>query len=164
MREVRRLHAAVKNKKNVSTIKVHSFEFLLLSFGMLEEWVFAEEDDLRRKRSRLLELKNVFVDIVCNGGDDKQLLSIKEMIDGDESLNTEQLAAKLLYNITRNTGFETTKGKLGNCFIIDCCDWDARSDDDICGLDNARIDANRKIKDIYEHSVLKEAFVKAGLE
>jgi hypothetical protein len=38
-------------------------------------------------------------------------------------MNTEQLSAKRLLEITRNTGFETTKGKLGDCFIVDQCEW-----------------------------------------
>ena len=64
---------------------------------------------------------------------------------------------------TRNTGFETTKGRLGSCFIVDCCDWDKRQSDDICGLDQKRLTGDEKIKIIFENSVLKNTFAKAGL-
>lgn len=163
LRETQRLHSVVKGKQNVSVIKIHSFEFVLLSFQRLYDWVFAEQDELKEKRKGLLELANKLVDIICNGGDIKKLSSAREALNYSDSLNTEQLSAKLLFDITRNTGFETTKGKLGDCFIVDCCDWEARGDDDICGLDQSRISGRSKIKEVFENSVLKDSFTKAGL-
>ena len=163
MRETQRLYIALKDKKNVFAVKIHSFEFVLLSFRMLEDWVFAKEDELKKKRIKLIELKNLFVSIICNGGDEKNLASMKEELKISGSLNTEQLSAKLLFEITRNTGFETTKGMISDCFMVDCCDWANREDDDICGLDDNRITADKKIKDIFEYSVLKDSFAKAGL-
>ncbi len=162
LREAQRLYYATKDKKNVSIIKVHSFEFVLLSFKLLEKWMFAEDDELKDKRARLFEIKDIFVDLVCNGGDSSTLSSIKEELDS-ESCNTEQLSSKLLFQITRNTGFETGKGKLGDCFVVDCCDWKARGDDDNCGLDETRLTSDNKIRQIVENSVLKDAFAKAGL-
>ena len=105
----------------------------------------------------------LFVDIICNGGDDKKLNLLKEELKISDSLNTEQLSAKLLFEITRNTGFETSKGKFGDCFVVNCCDWTQREEDDICGLDDKRLTADEKIKYIFEYSVLKDSFVKAGL-
>ena len=163
LRETQRLYIALKNKKNVSVIKIHSFEFVILSFQMLEDWIFAKEDELKDKRVRLIELKNLFVSIIRNGGDDKKLASMKEELKISDSLNTEQLSAKLLFEITRNTGFETSKGRIGDCFMVDCCDWTKREEDDICGLDEKRLTAEEKIKNIFEYSVLKDSFAKVGL-
>ena len=163
LRETKRLYSAMKDKGNVSAIKIHSFEFVLLSFKKLTDWVFAEKDELKEKRAGLLELKDLLVDVINNGGDVAKLQAMKAALKISEALNTEQLSAKLLFEITRNTGFETTKGKLGDCFIIDCCEWSERMPDDICGLDETRITADKKVSEIYENSVLKESFTKAGL-
>ena len=163
LRETQRLYSAIKDKGNVSAIKIHSFEYVLLSFEMLTDWVFAEQDELKEKRAGLLELKDILVDVINNGGDVAKLQAMGAALQTFETMNTEQLSAKLLFEITRNTGFETTKGKLGDCFIVDCCEWAERMTNDICGLDDTRITADTKISEIYENSILKEAFTKAGL-
>jgi len=163
LRETQRLYSAMKNKESVSLIKIHSFEFVLLSFKMLVDWVFAEQDELKEKRTGLLDLKDILVDVINNGGDVAKLKAMKAALSISETLNTEQLSAKLLFEITRNTGFETTKGRLGACFTVDCCEWADRMPDDICGLDGAGTTADQKIFEIYENSVLKESFAKAGL-
>ena len=163
LREILRVRELVKNKKNVAVIKVHSFEFVLLSFTMLENWVFAQKDELKEKRKNLLEFRRLFVDIICNGGDAEKLFLLKETQDCFEKMNSEQISAKLLFEITRNTGFETSKSKLGICYVNNCCEWDDREPDDICGLDDKRLSAYDKIRNIVEFSVLKDSFAKAGL-
>ena len=163
LREIHRLNSVIKSKSNVSAVNIHSFEFVLFSFPMLEDWVFAQEDDLKDRRKKLLEFKEVFVDIICNGGDIQMLSSLREAVNLSETMNTEQIAAKMLFEITRNTGFETTKSKVGACFTVDCCKWNERQSNDICGLDERRLTADEKAKVIFEHSVLKDSFAKAGL-
>ena len=76
----------------------------------------------------------------------------------------EQLSAKLLFDLTRNTGFEVSKGVLGECWIKSCCEWDQRQEDDICGLDNSKLSVLEKMKRIYAGSSLKTQFPKVGLE
>ena len=163
LRELQRLYAMTRVRQNIHVVSVHSFEFVLLSFQMLEGWVFAGDDRLKEKRVEFLKAKDLFVGIMSRGGDMSQLSELKERIDFSTSTNSEQISAKLLFEITRNTGFETTKGKLGDCFIVDCCDWTQRAEGDICGLDERRITGKEKIKEMFEHSVLKESFAKAGL-
>ncbi len=80
-----------------------------------------------------------------------------------DKVNTEQISAKLLTGITRNTGFETDKAKVGPCFIINCCEWKERMDDDICGLDVSRLTADEKMRQLVDYSILKNAFQEAGL-
>ena len=163
LREIQRLHTAIKGKNNIRVIEVQSFEFVLLSFRLLEDWVFAEEDELKEKRSNLLEAKDLFVQIMTSGGDASSLKSFKELFDIPTARNSEQISSSLLYEITRNTGFETGKGTLGDCFAVDCCDWKSREDDDVCGLDDRRISADEKFRSVFEYSVLKDSFAKAGL-
>lgn len=155
LRETQRLFSLITNKNNVSVIKIHSFEFVLLSFKFLTEWIFAEHDELKEKRMKLIDFKDKLVNLINNGGDDNAVRSLKESYDFSDTMNLEQLSAKVLFDITRNTGFETSKGKIGECFIVDCCEWTDREDDDICGLNTERITGEAKIKSIFEQSVLK---------
>ena len=93
--------------------------------------------------------------------------SLRELVNYDSHLdehNIEQLTAKLLFDLTRNTGFEISKGTIGECWINSCCEWNERQDDDICGLDSERLSLYDKMKIIYENTCLKEQFKTAGLE
>jgi hypothetical protein len=163
LRETQRLYYSIKGKNNVAVIKIHSFEFVLLSFRMLEDWVFAKEDDLKKSRRNLLDFKTEFVSIICNGGDAASLSEMKKAASYSDKLNSEQISAKLLFEITRNTGFETDKGKLGDCFTVSCCEWENRQSDDICGLDDRKLTSDEKLKNIFDNSILKDSFAGAGL-
>lgn len=163
LREARKLKSIIQDKNNVYIISIHSFEFVLLSFNKLEQWVFAEVDELKEKRQDIIEAKNIFVDIILYGGDYSKLSKLKDGLAYSQNYNTEKLAAKLLYDITRNTGFETDKGSLGECFTVNCCEWSNRQDDDICGLDEMRLTAYDKARTIVEESVLQDAFLTGGI-
>ena len=158
LRETRRLKAVIDGKDNIRVIKVHSFEFALLSFELLEQWVYAEEDELKEKRQDLLKARAVFLQQNAAGADAAGLQAFKEAFAEYESKNSEQIAAKLLYEITRNTGFETSKTRVGDCFINTCCEWAKRQSSDICGLDSHKINAGEKARLLVDHSVLKAAF------
>ena len=163
IREVRTLKRNVTGKTNVQVILVHSFEFVVLSFHLLEKWVFAERDELREKRANLLLLREQFVRLINFGGTIEDIIEFKKRFLEVDFTNTERLASKLLYNITRNTGFETDKRTLGKCFTVDCCQWSDRQPDDECGLDNDRISSRKKAEMLVEHSILKEKFERVGL-
>ena len=162
IREYKRLQNNVSGKPNVHIISIHSFEFVLLSFRFLAQWVFAEQDDLLKKRHALLRASALLVMIVSNGGTANELSELKEIILHVQDINTEQIAAKLLYEITRNTGFETDKGSLGPCFFVDCCDWHGRQPNDLCGLEHNKISAHAKAENLVEYSVLKRALEGVG--
>lgn len=163
LREIRRLKAAVTGKNNIRIIKVHSFEFSLLSFEHLEDWVFAVKDELRDKRSTWLEARNIFVKLITKGGNADELSEFKQRYDFSDKKNSEMISAKLLYEITKNTGFETDKSKVGECFVKNCCEWEQRQEDDICGLDDSRITVSEKMSQLKQYSVLQEALREAGL-
>ncbi len=163
LRELTRLKRNISGKNNVKIIKVHSFEFSLLSFEFLEQWVFAEEDELKEKRSTILQARNIFVGLIQNGGNSEELSEFKSVYHYQSKMNTEKISAKLLYDITRNTGFETNKSQVGECFINSCCEWSDRQEDDICGLENKRLTLSEKMKQLIGHSVIQDALREVGL-
>ncbi len=163
LREFSRLKKNISGKNNIRLIKIHSFEFSLLSFEYLEQWVFAEEDELRDKRKALIDARNAFVKLVVRGATSDELKEFKSLYQFQDKANTEKISARLLFEITRNTGFETDKSKIGSCFVLNCCDWNDRQQDDICGLDKKRLKAHDKIEQIIKHSVLHDSFKEAGL-
>lgn len=81
-----------------------------------------------------------------------------------DSHNIEQISAKLLFDLTRNTGFEVSKGSIGECWIKSCCDWLERQADDVCGLDKTRLSVTDKMKSIYSGTSLCREFSNIGLE
>ncbi len=163
LREIDGLKRGIKNKRNVHVIDVHSFEFVLLSFKSLIQWIFAEQDELKDKRQALIRARDMFIEQVIQSVDIAESDELESLFPYAKTHNNEQTAAELLYQITRNTGFETDKGKLGECFVVNCCEWAYRQSDDRCGLDASRITAERKKLCIINESVLKSAFEKVGL-
>ena len=164
LRETKRLATVIAGKDNIHLIRLHSFEYGLLSFELLEQWVFAEVDELRDQRQELLNARALFIQMITTSVEDSATLTaFKEMFGDYKNKNSEQIAAKLLYEITRNTGFETDKSKLGECFVNPCCEWAARQNDDICGLDKRKINAKEKAILLMKRSALKKAFQGAEL-
>ena len=134
-----------------------------MSFEFLDQWVFAESDELRDKRHIILEARNRFVKLITSGGNADELNKFKSLYDYQDKLNSEKLSAKLLFDITRNTGFETDKSHVGPYFISSCCEWTDRQEDDICGLDDRRLTLSEKMEQLIKHSVLETAFKEAGI-
>lgn len=151
VREQKRLSTLINGKKNIICIKLISFEFLLLQFESLVDWVFAKDDALLEKRKNLIDVRSTLLEIL----DGKESVgfhmndSMRKYLVGMKNYNIEQICARLLFDITRNTGFEVSKSSIGPCWILDCCDWDDRASDDICGLDEYRLSAYDKMNSIF---------------
>lgn len=163
--EQKRLKEYADKKENVVLIDIICFEYILLEFRNLIDWIYAPEDELLIKRADAVSARKKLISSIENGI--MNYKEIKEIVEYDKHIgehNIEQLVAKLLFDLTRNTGFEVSKGKIGNCWISTCCDWFARGEDDICGLDYSRLSHYDKMKTIYEGTCLKEQFHAAGLE
>ena len=163
LRETKRLNQVIKNKNNVKLIKIHSFEYVLLSFEFLEDWVFAPDNKLKEKRKIFLEARKIFLDIEEHGASLNELEKLKEYLDYSDFLNSEQLCARILFEITRNTGFEITKGDLGECFVNSCFECIRKQNKNVCGLNKARKGSYDKIKKLIEYSVLKNALQRVGI-
>lgn len=163
--EKKRLKKYVNEKENVFLLNIICFEYLLLEFKELIEWIYAPEDEFLQKRVKAIAARHKLVESLQ--ADNFDYKGIREVVEYDKNIeehNIEQLSAKLLFDLTRNTGFEVSKGILGECWIKSCCEWNERQEDDICGLDYSRLSVFDKMKRIYVGSSLKLQLPKVGLE
>lgn len=155
----------VEKNKNVFLMDILCFEYILLEFNDLLKWIYAPDDEFIMKRANAIAAREKLVNSIRTGETDYK--KIPELIEYDRHLrehNVEQLVARLLFDLTRNTGFEVSKGTIGECWIKSCCEWKARQNDDICGLDDARLPIFDKMKCIYAGTSLKGEFQKARIE
>ena len=163
--EQKRLKQYVNERDNIFLIDIICFEYILLEFKELTDWIYAPKDEFLRKRTGAMAARKKLVESIQSGNFHyKDIQEVMEYDSRIEEHNIEQLVAKLLFDLTRNTGFEVSKGKLGVCWIKSCCEWEERQEDDICGLDHHRLSVFDKMKTIYEESSLKEQFLKTRLE
>lgn len=144
------LKEAASKRANVFLLNLICFEYTLLEFDKLIDWIYAPKDEFREKRACAIDAREKLVQIIKSG--EVNYKAIQEIINYDSNLdnhNIEQLSAKLLFDLTRNTGFEVSKGDLGECWRKTCCEWTDRQEDDICGLDQARLTIKDKMKSVY---------------
>ncbi len=137
----------------------------MLEFNKLIDWIYAPNDEFLVKRKKAIYAREKLVETLKL--DEVDYKKVKEIIEYDvkiEEHNIEQLSAKLLFDLTRNTGFEVSKGEIGECWIKSCCEWRNRQDNDICGLDCSRLSVTDKMKEIYRGTSLKREFSNVGLE
>ena len=152
-------------RKNVFLLGLICFEYILLEFDQLIRWIYAPEDDFLIKRSGALKAREALVKCLSSGEVDYKMLQEVSLYDVHlDSHNIEQLSAKLLFDLTRNTGFEVSKKMIGECWIRSCCEWDKRREDDICGLDNNRLSLKAKMQSVYRGTSIMKEFSKTGLE
>lgn len=159
------LKEAADKRDNVFLLDLICFEYTLLEFNKLIDWIYAPEDEFREKRAGAIAAREKLVQIISSGQINYK--EIQEILDYDGNLcnhNIEQLSAKLLFDLTKNTGFEVSKGNLGECWRRDCCEWTERQEDDICGLDQMKLSLNDKMKSIYSGTSLQREFENIGLE
>lgn len=159
------LKRCTEERDNIFLLDIICFEYLLLEFKDLINWIYVDGDEFIVKRAKAITAREKLVGSISSGNLDYK--DIREIMEYDRSLerhNIEQLAAKLLFDLTRNTGFEVSKGAVGECWIKSCCDWEGRQEDDICGLDGNRMSLFDKMKAIYEGTSLEGQFQEVGLE
>lgn len=163
--EQKLLKQYVDKADNVSLMDIICFEYLLLEFQDLITWIYAPDDEFIKRRTKAIVAREKLVNTIKNGEinykDIRELVEYREHIN---SYNVEQLSAKILFDLTRNTGFEVSKGNIGECWIKSCCGWQTRMEDDVCGLDNSRLQLSEKMKYIYEGTSLITQFQNLGLE
>lgn len=156
---------SVKALQDIENKYIICFEYILLEFKELIEWIYDPKDEFLEKRAGTITARHKLVKFLQDDNFDYK--GIREIVEYDKNIeehNIEQLSAKLLFDLTRNTGFEVSKGVIGECWIKSCCEWKERQEDDICGLDNSRLSVFDKMKRIYMGSSLKLQFSKVGLE
>lgn len=159
------LKKAAEIRDNVFLLNLICFEYTLLEFDKLINWIYAPDDAFREKRAGAIAARKQLVQMISTG--DVNYKDIQEIMDYDANLmehNIEQLSTKLLLDLTRNTGFEVSKGSLGECWKQNCCEWQARQDDDVCGLDQSWLSLKEKMKSILFGTSLCAEFKNIGLE
>ncbi len=162
-RKLLKKYADIKN--NVVLMDIICFEYILLEFDKLIEWIYAPDDEFLIKRADAIEAREKLVNTIRSG--DLNYKMIQEVLTYDHNLdnhNIEQLSARLLYDLTKNTGFEVSKRAIGDCWVRSCCDWAKRQENDICGLEYNRLSVADKMRSIYNGTSLSREFPKAGLE
>lgn len=163
--EQKLLKKYAKAKNNVLLMDIICFEYILLEFKDLVEWIYASDDEFLTKRKNAIVAREKLVKTIQNGElnykDIREILEYNENVD---NYNVEQLSAKILFDLTRNTGFEVSKGNIGECWIKSCCEWGQRMPDDICGLDASRLQLKEKMQHICKGTSLLMQFQNIGLE
>lgn len=165
--EFKTLKKYVEMKENVLLMDIICFEYVLLEFDKLVSWIYAPNDEFLLKRINAVKAREKLVKSINAG--DLDYKSIREIMEynkafGFHNHNIEQLSAKLLFDLTRNTGFEVSKGMIGVCWTVSCCDWPERGKDDVCGLENQRLSLMDKMKSIYAGTILSRKLPEVGLE
>lgn len=163
--EQKRLQKYAEEKENVLLMDIICFEYILLEFDYLLDWIYAPDDEFFVKRAKAVQAREKLLEAVGTEGADYKVL--QEVIAYDSNLenhNIEQLSARLLFDLTRNTGFEVSKGKIGGCWLVSCCEWEDRQENDICGLADHPLPLSDKMKSIYRGTSLQTEFSKTGLE
>lgn len=163
--EQKQLNHYAKEKSNVLIMNIICFEYILLEFDKLIDWIYASNDEFLTKRAGAIAARAKLVATIYSGEFDYK--TMQEIIKYDDNLdnhNIEQLSAKLLFDLTRNTGFEVSKGNIGECWIKSCCGWNNRQDNDICGLDENHLSVTEKMKNIFNGTSLHSEFSNLGLE
>lgn len=162
--EQKLLRQYADQKDNVFLMDIICFEYLLLEFKDLITWIYASDDEFLTKRIRAIKAREKLVKTIVSGElNYKDIREIVEYNEHIESYNIEQLSAKILFDLTRNTGFEVSKKDIGDCWIKSCCEWQNRMKNDVCGLDNNRLQLSEKMKCIFEGTSLVTQFKNVGL-
>lgn len=163
--EQKMLRKYAGDKENVVLMDIICFEYILLEFKELIEWIYAPDDEFLVKRKKAITAREKLVKTIQGG--EINYKDIREIIEYNENVdnyNVEQLSARILFDLTRNTGFEVSKGSVGECWIKSCCEWEERKPDDICGLDVSRLSVKEKMKRICKGTSLLKQFQNMGLE
>lgn len=163
--EQKLLRKYAKTKNNVLLIDIICFEYILLEFKDLIQWIYVSDDEFLTKRKNAIVAREKLVKTIQNG--ELNYKDIREIVEYNENIdnyNIEQLSAKILFDLTRNTGFEVSKSNIGECWIKSCCEWGQRMPDDICGLDASRLQLKEKMQNIYKGTSLFTQFQNIGLE
>ena len=163
--EQKMLRKYAGDKENVILMDIICFEYILLEFKELIEWIYAPDDEFLVKREKAITAREKLVKTIQSGEIDyKDIREIIEYNENVDNYNVEQLSARILFDLTRNTGFEVSKGSVGECWIKSCCEWEERMPDDICGLDVSRLPVKEKMKRICKGTSLLKQFQNMGLE
>lgn len=163
--EQKLLRKYANSKRNVFLMDIICFEYTLLEFTDLIKWIYAPNDEFLIKRKKAIIARENLVRTIQRGElNYKDICEIVEYNENVDNYNVEQLSARILFDLTRNTGFEVSKSNIGECWIKSCCEWRQRMPDDICGLDTSRLQLKEKMAHLCRETSLLTQFQNIGLE
>ncbi len=88
----------------------------MLEFENLIAWIYELDDEFLTERRKTIMAREKLVYAIQNSEFNyKDIQVIVEYCEHIENYNVEQLSAKILFDLTRNTGFEVSKEKIGEC-------------------------------------------------
>lgn len=159
------------NEKNMPNIKIMpfiSFEWMFLSLDFFMDWVYEKDDYFYKLRKEFVKCRQDLVNLNANAElfRYRELESMQFLMQKHPKRKTfEKLCKALLLEITKNTGFEVRDGydKLGQCWYINCCDYENKQDDDVCGLSSVYPSGRLKLYQILENSGLEDRLSDTGL-
>lgn len=161
LKELKRI---ARERSNIVLLDLVCFEFLLLEFKQLLDWVYAKDDEYRLSRTEDISAREAFVSAVKGNMDYNLYPVVKTYLQGSTGYNAEKVAAKILYGLTRNTGFEVSKSMLGECWWKDCCQWSAKDSTDKCGLDLTYLTCHEKMLAVLKGTSLEAQVGSFGME
>lgn len=107
--EQKLLRQYADKKDNVLLMDIICFEYLLLEFKDLITWIYAPDDEFLTKRVKAIKAREKLVKAIISGEFNyKDIREIVEYNEHIENYNIEQLSTKILFDLTRNTGFEVS--------------------------------------------------------
>lgn len=100
--EQKLLREYAKVKNNVLLMDIICFEYILLEFKDLIEWIYASDDEFLTKRKKAIAAREKLVNTIQKGElNYKDICEIVEYNENVDNYNVEQLSAKILFDLTR---------------------------------------------------------------
>ena len=87
--ERKRLKKYVNEKENVFLLNIICFEYLLLEFKELIEWIYAPEDEFLQKRAKVIAARHKLVESMQNDNFDYK--GIREILDYDKNIEEHNI-------------------------------------------------------------------------
>lgn len=92
-------------------------EDVFTSFEYLDKWITTLDQESREK----LDTARKIINNRCKDNMDDSLVTNSKLKKMYPTANTdEQMSARIIYDITKNTGFVVSKGGLGRCWTAQC--------------------------------------------
>ncbi|MCO7122226.1 hypothetical protein NIA71_09755 [Ihubacter massiliensis] len=91
---MRMINEIARTKKNVLELDIICFEFILLEFKKLIDWIYASDDEFLTKRQKSIVVREKLLEAISKQADYKTVDEIVEYVRTVDEYNIEQLSAK----------------------------------------------------------------------
>ena len=152
-----------RSLRNVTLLKIISFEWILLTFSLLEDWISLQYDCSKLQKELYVRYNLLHIiryEDSYNYASKTVIKKYLKSLNLKHKYSIENLCSHLIKKITQNTDFivdkkaKVSKGmeKLGHCWSCDCCVNFIN-----CGLG---LNSSKKTLCIFENSCLNEELSK----